>query len=365
MQHRQEDGKQEEDGRNQVPRHLSVHEAAQYINDRKSMYASIVRNQHWTPKFKDLIMTIEYMQMVQTGAAWLPKTSDIRILNCYDPPPKAEVAKILYDLMVNFHNPELGREWHNAFIVTATRVKKNPPNVPWMLGIISTMNDKNILFAKDYVKPKYDERGQELSDDEDYIEDKNGFFAGLPLAPPKKSKRATVTFVSQEKQWAKQRQRLEKQKEQIERKLHQRQYGRVPSFLNGNQSGRSSQQHHQNNAAMNSFTTAFSLLNTAAINNTGEEQKQAQAPGTMNTTYGPNVIGNEEDFSDRDVVQQSVLHDNTSSANNMSRKKPMPTRKQLKENALLKQAVQQTKTILDEANRSPARDDESKMMISK
>ena len=115
---------------------------------------------------------------------------------------------------------------------------------------------------------------------------------------------------------------------------------------------------------MNSFTTAFSLLNTAAINNTGEEQKQMQAPG-VNTTYGPNVIGNEEDFSDRDVVQQSVLHDNTSSANNMSRKKPMPTRKQLKENALLKQAVQQTKTILDEANRSPARDDESKMMISK
>ena len=135
--------------------------------------------------------------------------------------------------------------------------------------------------------------------------------------------------------------------------------------MNGNQSGRSSQQHHQNNnAAMNSFTTVFSLLNTAAINNTGEEQKQVQAPG-VNTTYGPNVIGNEEDFSDRDVVQQSVLHDNTSSANNMSRKKPMPTRKQLKENALLKQAVQQTKTILDEANRSPARDDESKMMISK
>jgi hypothetical protein len=37
-----------------------------------------------------------------------------------------------------------------------------------------------------------------------------------------------------------------------------------------------------------------------------------QAPGMINTPCSPNVIGNEEDFSDRDIIQQSVLNDTKS-----------------------------------------------------
>ena len=57
-----------------------------------------------------------------------------------------------------------------------------------MLGIISTMDKNNVLFAKHYVKPKRDERGNELSSEDEYVEDKNEFFTGLPLAPPIKGK---------------------------------------------------------------------------------------------------------------------------------------------------------------------------------
>ena len=42
-----------------------------------------------------------------------------------------------------------------------------------MLGIISTMDKNNVLFAKHYVKPKRDERGNELSSEDEYVEDKN------------------------------------------------------------------------------------------------------------------------------------------------------------------------------------------------
>jgi len=54
------------------------------------------------------------------------------------------------------------------------------------------------------------------------------------------------------------------------------------------------------NAAKASFTTTISLLNTCTIIQNGLQE--IQAPAIVNTTYGPNVIGNEEDFSYRDVV---------------------------------------------------------------
>ena len=106
-----------------------------------------------------------------------------------------------------------------------------------MLGIISTMDQKNVLFVKYYVKPKRDERGNEINDDSDYVEDPDEYFSGLPIAPPLKGKkRSTVHFGDKAKKMAKKLERMEKQKTQLEEKIA-RQNGRVPQSLQEVQKG--------------------------------------------------------------------------------------------------------------------------------
>ena len=64
-----------------------------------------------------------------------------------------------------------------------------------MLAIISTMDPNNKLFAKDYVKPRLDLKGNELfAGNEQRIPDPNNFFTGLPLA--KKSKKRSISFLN-------------------------------------------------------------------------------------------------------------------------------------------------------------------------
>lgn len=231
-------------------------------------------------------MTIEFMQMVQSGACWLPRCSEISFLNCYDPPPKQYIAHTLYDLMVN-QSATPSREWSNSFINTAQRIRKHPPSIMFMLGIISTMDKNNVLFAKHYVKPKRDERGNELSSEDEYVEDKNDFFTGLPLAPPLKGKkRSTVFFGDSSKKMAKKLERMEKQKSQLEQRIA-RQHGRAPQLLQEEQKGDGQQMMMVNNS-FSSFTTAFSQLNTSNMLSTSNAQQ-------VNTTAdfgGPNVIGN-------------------------------------------------------------------------
>lgn len=104
------------------------------------------------------------------------------------------MSEILYNLMINTNN-EHQPEWQAAFIDTARRIRKTPPDVKFMLAIISTMDPNNRLFAKDYVKPRLDIRGNELfAGNEERIPDPNNFFTGLPLA--KKSKKRAISFLS-------------------------------------------------------------------------------------------------------------------------------------------------------------------------
>jgi len=77
---------------------------------------------------------------------------------------------------------------------TAQRIRKTPPDFKFMLAIISTMDPNNRLFAKDYVKPRLDVRGNELfAGNEQRISDPNNFFTGLPLA--RRSKKRCISFL--------------------------------------------------------------------------------------------------------------------------------------------------------------------------
>ena len=77
-------------------------EVQQVVNDKVTMYGALLRNQRWTPKLKEPIMTAEFMRGVKEGQYWLPKTDEIRLLNCADPPPKHVIANILCDKMMHF-----------------------------------------------------------------------------------------------------------------------------------------------------------------------------------------------------------------------------------------------------------------------
>jgi len=172
---------------------LSPLEVGQVVNSKDTLYEALVRNQVHCPKYKDLIMTTEFMQRVQRSESWLPSVKEIKLLNCFGPPPKQAVAEILYNLMINTNN-EHQPEWQSAFIDTAQRIRKTPPDVKFMLAIISSMDQNNKLFAKDYVKPRLDLRGNDLlAGNEQRILDPNNFFTGLPLA--RKSKKRSISFL--------------------------------------------------------------------------------------------------------------------------------------------------------------------------
>jgi hypothetical protein len=139
-------------------------------------------------------MTTEFMLGVQDGTYWLPKTEEIRLLNCADPPKKQTIADILVDKMVNI--PAQGEPFDTMIQRTAFKVKKNPPNKDWMLGMLSTIHNANELFEKGYVKPRVDARGIEMLD-KSLVDNHDDFFTGLPVAKPNK-KRTGVKFVNKE-----------------------------------------------------------------------------------------------------------------------------------------------------------------------
>ena len=153
------------------------------------MYGALLRNQRWTPKLKEPIMTTEFMVGVREGLYWLPKTEEIRLLNCADPPPKQMIADILCEKMMNF--PAQGEPFDTQIRRTAIKVKQCPPNKEWSLGMLSTFDNQNELFEKSYVKPKVDVLGNAMPDFA-MVDNHDNFFTNLPVA--KKSKKRNVMF---------------------------------------------------------------------------------------------------------------------------------------------------------------------------
>ena len=134
-------------------------------------------------------MTAAFMKGVKEGVFWLPKTEEIRLLNCADPPPKHMIANMLVDKMMNF--PAQGEPFDSQIRRTAMKVKEAPPNKEWLLGMLSTFDNRNELFSKSYVKPKMDFRGN-VMDDEDLVDNDEGFFDDLP--PAKKVHKNGMVF---------------------------------------------------------------------------------------------------------------------------------------------------------------------------
>ena len=80
---------------------LSAFQVKTVVNDKQTLYESILRNQLYAPKLKEMIMTQQFMKGVKGYEQfWLPKIQDIKLLNCVDGPPRHELAKMVSERML-------------------------------------------------------------------------------------------------------------------------------------------------------------------------------------------------------------------------------------------------------------------------
>ena len=85
--------------KNQMAERITQAQAQAVVNDKKTLHNALSRNQWFVPRLQTQMMTIEFMLGVQCNDYWLPRTHEIRLLNCGDPPAKHTIAMLLADKM--------------------------------------------------------------------------------------------------------------------------------------------------------------------------------------------------------------------------------------------------------------------------
>ena len=83
------------------------------------------------------------------------------------------MAKLLYAVMSNYRR--LGEPADSGIRRTAKYIRKKPPQVQWMILILSTLEPNHAIFAKDYVNPK------KTIAEEEFVDGYDDFYEGLPL----------------------------------------------------------------------------------------------------------------------------------------------------------------------------------------
>ena len=152
------------------------------VNDKHSLHESLRRNQLFCPKLKEGLMTVQFMKgCIGYRYYWLPKTEDIRIRNCVDPPPRGDLARMVFERMSG-QEPSGDACFDGAFRRTSEELARKPPNTEWLLAMLSTMDPENAIFAKDYVRPRQNRASDYDGDNADMVENVDGWFDGLPVA---------------------------------------------------------------------------------------------------------------------------------------------------------------------------------------
>ena len=151
------------------------------------------------PKYKSSLCRIKYMRRIVEGRWWCPKNSDIRPVNCADPPKKEHVLEHL-----------IGFAKDRGLRLGIT--EKHLPDRDWALLALAALKPDHKFFRKDYVPPK--ERHQVM------VKNHNGFLNNLPPGPIKK--KFGMVFKEQEevfleRQLLKQADRLQKNKRRLKK----------------------------------------------------------------------------------------------------------------------------------------------------
>lgn len=115
------------------------------------------------------------------------------MLNCVDPPPRTDLAKMVVAQMRTEDIDPNNQPLFNSFKRTADEILKKPPNQDWLISMLATMNPGCEIFRKDYVKPKVS-KFADPDATEDLVDNVAGYFDGLPVAGRSSKKTSTVRF---------------------------------------------------------------------------------------------------------------------------------------------------------------------------
>ena len=103
------------------------------------------------------MVTKSFMLGVKDKHYWCLRSSEVTTLKqCADPPSKKDLATILAGVMNNM-NP-LGEPMDSGLRNTAQLILTKPPSIAWMITLLSTLHPDNVIFGKDYVKPRVERK---------------------------------------------------------------------------------------------------------------------------------------------------------------------------------------------------------------
>ena len=58
------------------------------INNKKTLYYAVVRNDFLVPPLSDEFCSLEYLDGLRTGRNWLPKATECKLYTCLFPPKR-------------------------------------------------------------------------------------------------------------------------------------------------------------------------------------------------------------------------------------------------------------------------------------
>ncbi len=161
--------------RARIPK-MSLEEAKMLVDNKKTLYEAMQRNGWILPSIKSNCCTVEWMLGVREKEFWCPHVDNYVMRICARPPKKTQLLQILSDCIV-----KRGKAIDLGF------TGGNPPEIPFILKLISTIDPDCEIFKKDYMPPR------EIKAVEQVIDNNDGFYSGLPqIDAKKKSKRSKL-----------------------------------------------------------------------------------------------------------------------------------------------------------------------------
>lgn len=109
-----------------------------FFRTKNGLYVACLRNQVFCPPLRSGFMSSEFMMSLIRREAWLPKITNIRLLNAPDPPAKSKIKALVVQAMKdNIHQIAIAER--AAYDFTIKRIERVSPTKQWLLAILSTL----------------------------------------------------------------------------------------------------------------------------------------------------------------------------------------------------------------------------------
>ena len=161
------------------------------------------------------MISAEFLQLVKSAKAWIPKSRDCAVYTCVAPPSRTDLAEMLYAVIMTQVITNLPDAEASPYIETAKRLQMWPPTKSFTIIILGNINPVHEIFAKDYrAPPKTCVEEQEMM----LVDNADGFWTGLPKAKPVKKVSVNMGMTKEQRE-AHRLTKLEKQAKDLNQKI--------------------------------------------------------------------------------------------------------------------------------------------------